>query len=224
MRSQAFLQSLAVNYNPANAQFVAGTPAFRGGWEGWLQVEIARTFIAAQVNNVCEREMRYPDGQGTYVSYNPINGAQGGANGAQAARADFFLQRPVAIGVQDQTFLELKCSNALAGNPVQDAWARFDADIAKITAIMGVNNVLNCIALLAYWGILDPNNNANQGGPNGHPLNWYWANNRQSYIWDTSLAINPQNPPAVVTTLQAGQAAVQNVVQIPRLLIIATSP
>ncbi|HTQ15135.1 MAG TPA: hypothetical protein VMH86_14770 [Rhizomicrobium sp.] len=214
MRSQPFLQWLSQNYNPAVAQAIAGQPVFRGGWEGWLQVEIARTFLA-NANTICEREMRYPDGNGAYISY--AGGvANGGVGAGAAARADFFLQRNA--GMLDQTYLELKCSNSLAGNPVQDAWARFDNDIAKITAIAGVNPALNCIALLAYWGQLDPNNAANQGGPNGHPVNWYWGGNRSAYMWDTSIN------PVQVTTLQTAQQNQQGVLQANRLLIIAVSP
>jgi hypothetical protein len=223
MRAQPFLQWLSMNYNPAVAQAVAGAPQFRGGWEGWLQVEIARTFLAQGGNAVCEREMPYPDGNGAYVSYVPATGqAAPGAAGNGAARCDFYLQRNA--GILDQTYLELKCSNSLAPQPATDAWARFDNDITKITAVAGVNNLLNCIALLGVWGIIDPNNNANQGGPNGHPLNWYWQGGRSAYIWDTSLVPNPQNPAAVVTTLQAAQQGVQNVLQNNRLLIIAVSP
>ncbi len=154
MRAQPLLNFLRQNYNPAVAANLANNPNINGGWEVWLQVEIALAFVNQGGQRVCVREEPYPSGQlpNRWVTYLAPN-AGTSANAAQAARCDFYLHRPALPNQQlDDTYVELKCINPNAANPLADAWNRFNADITKIRAIGQVNPLLNGIALLATYG------------------------------------------------------------------------
>jgi hypothetical protein len=179
MRAQPFLNFLAQNYNSTRAANLANNQNIRGGWEAWLQVEIGLIFVNQGGQQICDREVAYPSGQiaNPWIGYNPLNQqATPTPNQNQAARCDFYLHRPGGNNQQqDDTYVELKCINPNALNPLQDAWTRFDNDIRKIRAIAQINLLVNGIALLATYGqfnaplpqfaaginayVLDPNNN-----------------------------------------------------------------
>jgi hypothetical protein len=230
MRLQNFMQWLSESYDPSTAIEVAGNPDFRGGWEGWMQVEIARTFLG-HPSRVCEREFPYPDGGAgyppTYLSYNRGNNtAAKGADGRNAARCDFLLQynNEEGIGVADQTFIEIKCSNAQARYPEQDAWHRFNADINKISALKGVYGGFSTFALLCVWGTLETDNDTPLGNPDGHTIDWYYAGNRNAYIWDTKSATDQPRRDRGVENLQSAVQRLGHRAQGNRLLIIGVSP
>jgi len=197
MRAKPFLQYLQAYYNPQTAAFLADTPDIRGGWEVWLQVEIARTFVSLNQNWICERELSYPSGNlfNPYLTYDadddlaPVGTT---SNARYAARCDFFLYRKESISIADETYIELKCINPSVQYPHRDAWTRFKKDVIKIQALQKANKQLNCIALLATSGVftLDAVGGENPG------LAWFWNQDegRVAYVWDPT-----QN---AVTTLQ----------------------
>jgi hypothetical protein len=216
MRAQPFLNWLYTNYQPGTAMQVASNPQFRGGWEGWLQVEIARTFIQNQTQ-LCAREVCYPDGNGQFISYDAEEDeAHGGvANRRAAARADFFMRRNE--GIADDTYIELKTSSFAAGNPMRDAWWRFYEDTLKIAAIQEVNPAVNCFSMLAYWGTLET---TPWGFGNGN-VAWFWQGGRTAYVWDTVPIVNPLNPIPAVPTLEAAFEAAEGYgPQQPRLIFV----
>lgn len=200
MRAQNFLNTLlaahganAANLNLARAATLAQNANLRGGWEVWLQVEIAQCLMTYQANWACVREAPYPsfnNALNPYLTYGAGVGAGVTANANAAARCDFFLRRAVPNAIADDTYLELKVISAAAANPLNDAWGRFAADINKQAALAGLNNTLNCISLLATFGTFNPGDVA---GPNPS-LAWCWAGGRSAYVFD------PTN--AAVTTLQ----------------------
>jgi hypothetical protein len=74
-------------------------------------------------------------------------------------------------------------------NPFNDAWHRFIGDIDKIKAIVGVNRLINGIALLATHGQLQPPNQFPNCGISAYA--WYPYNNNSVELFD------PQNPPGL---------------------------
>lgn len=60
MRSQVFLDCMK-NYNFTKARNIAGWQALRGGWEVWLQVEIAAHIASQPGFQQIEREVAYPN-------------------------------------------------------------------------------------------------------------------------------------------------------------------
>ena len=180
MRAQTFLRFLNDHYDHTRAASLATNTNIRGGWEIWLQVEIAYTFVNLGGSRLCDREIPYPSGNNNnrYISYDSrrmLNQARVEPNGNSAARCDFYLSRRLQndIGIMDDTYVELKCINPNTNNPLNDAWSRFYSDINKIDAISGVNNQINGVALLATFGtfnvlpedttnqyVWDPTNNA----------------------------------------------------------------
>ncbi len=180
MRAQTFLRFLNDNYDHRRAANLATNTNIRGGWEIWLQVEIAYTFVNIGGSRACAREIPYPSGNNNnrYISYDSRrmqNPARLEQNGNSAARCDFYLSRRLQNdrGIADDTYVELKCINPNTNNPLDDAWNRFYSDINKIQAISGVNNQINGVALLATYGtfailpgdtrnkyVWDPTNNA----------------------------------------------------------------
>lgn len=158
MRAQTLLQFLAQNYRNTAAANLANNQNIRGGWEIWLQVEIALTFVTLGGQGTCEREIAYPSGQQNtpYIAYNPGYNPPAWAVPNPSARCDFYLHRSNGTAQQDDTYIELKCVNPNAYNiyridPITDAWNRFKQDIAKIQAIGQVNGLINGIALLATF-------------------------------------------------------------------------
>lgn len=154
MRAQPFLQFLRANYvNWPTAAALSNNSNIRGGWEGWLQVEIARTFVNLGGGRICEREVQYPSGHDAPNQYIRSNLGVYQAGPAPGIRCDFYLHHPEG-GQQDDTYLELKCIIPIAFHPaaVDDAWFRFRGDITKIRNISDVNNSINGIAVLASFG------------------------------------------------------------------------
>jgi hypothetical protein len=220
MRAQPFLNWLKTNYNPATAAAIAGSTNIRGGWEAWLQIEIARTY-AINESQICDREIAYPDGENLYIGYDRQTGqARGGvANANHAARADFLMYRRVQDAIQDATFIELKCSTIGTEAGARDAWARFTTDVNKVSAIQGVNRNLNTFALLAYWGTL---REWPQGAYVGSRLDWYWSGGHTAYVWDTVPILNPLDPLPPIPTLEAYWGQIHDYDrQQPRLIFIA---
>lgn len=169
MRAQPFLNFLAQNYNSTRAANLANNQNIRGGWEAWLQVEIGLTFVNQGGQQICNREVAYPFGY--------------------AARCDFHLHRPGGNNQQqDDTYVELKCINPNALNPVQDAWIRFDNDINKIRQIALINPLVNGIALLATYGQFNA------------PLPQFAAG-INAYVWDPN---NNNNVSTIATVIQGG--------------------
>lgn len=174
-----------------NAIAISQLTRFDGGWEGWLQVEIGRALLQ-NPSNTCGREIPYTDTNGAFIAYDPgTQTAQGGIlNGRRAARCDFFLRRNSERLNADATYVELK-TNYLAGVDTQkSAWNRFEQDIAKISAVDGINPLLNSMAMIAYWGTLDKF----PGGYRSPRIDWYWSGRLRSYIWDPNgVVVKPQD-------------------------------
>ncbi len=126
MRSEQLFNALA-SYNWAEAETLASVQRFKGGWEGWLQVELAKHLYAllGQYHVEIERERRYPD--------RPI-------------RCDFYFS--YGIAGKDETYIELKCQNPMAQNPLQDIGDRFAEDLEKA---ISQKMLVSCLA--ACYGI-----------------------------------------------------------------------
>lgn len=97
--------------------------SFRGGWEGWLQVEIADSFREAYD---FEREIYYP---------------------GCGERADFRISDKVRErGTPPrQLYVELKCMTVTEKYHV---WRRFSEDMNKVLR----HTPVQCVALLATYG------------------------------------------------------------------------
>lgn len=155
MRAQPFLQFLQNNYNPAQAANLANNVNVRGGWEVWLQIEIALTFVNQGGNRICDREAPYPSGLGgvnPWIGNNPVPPPPYIPVPNPGIRCDFHLHHPAGVGLQDDTYVELKCINPNVANPLIDAWNRFGNDINKIQNVAVINPNLNGIAVLATYG------------------------------------------------------------------------
>lgn len=177
MRSQEFLRFLSRNYpDPGRICWLADNQRkIRGGWEAWLQVEIAITFVSYSDGWECEREAGYPSGDlnNPWLSYDRQAGiATTVRHLNHASRCDFYLHRSAAQDrPRDDTYFELKCMNLNAHDPVRDAWERFNSDIYKIEAVTQTNRLINGIALLASYGSFA------EGVPRPGP-------NMRAYVWD----------------------------------------
>ena len=148
MRTQEFITHIANKYNPTEAQKLAHQPGIDGGWEVWLQVEIARIFRDIELNTLFTREKKYETPRG-YISYNRNGTATYTNNYKKGAKCDFHLTRNNGT---DETHLELKCINPNNGNPEADAWNRYQQDVDKIKAIRELTGFTLGISLLAYYG------------------------------------------------------------------------
>jgi hypothetical protein len=219
MRAEPFLRWLATHYDTARAESIASTVRFKGGWEGWLQVEIARKFLDVNGAQVCAREVPYPSGQnGQYVT--PDGGLTNDLR--FAARADFYLRRKGSS--VDETYLELKCTNQYADDPVDDAWKRFHKDVAKIINVQNTNKSLNCIALLAYWGTVDFVTENDVVYLAGVPVKDYWGITRRTYIWRTSEYFAPDEKTDAILSLPDAYELLRGEEQDESLIIVALSP
>jgi hypothetical protein len=154
MRAQELLNFLNRKYNPPEtASYLASHDDIRGGWEVWLQVEIALR-ICIEDKQICTREQPYRDpNQGGYFRLDGTNTP----NQAHAARCDFHLAR--REGPADEIYVELKCINQGTGDPLGDAWNRYRADITKLKTIAGASgqSALPSIALLGTFGTFTRN-------------------------------------------------------------------
>ncbi len=108
MRVQQFLEAMS-GYNFQTAEFLASQPKVNGGWEVWFQVEMAMYLIDAlgEDDIVFSREEYYP---------------------GSVDRCDFYVEYNSG---RDQTYIELKCQNPFARNPVNDVFTRLMSDIRK---------------------------------------------------------------------------------------------
>jgi hypothetical protein len=189
MRAQqllGYLKNLPLNKTDEFAHNIN----FSGGWEAWLQAEIGYAVYSADTSSLIRREVRYPDGAGAYLRYGTPPGAAAGAAPvatagaapANAARCDFYLQRPAGIGggAADETYIELKCINPTVGNPINDGWNRFEDDVVKLGALKGINGTLVGYAILATFGNFTPPDLAAAA-----PLSQYWSGTRSAYVLDT---------------------------------------
>lgn len=181
MRAQNFLQTILDGYNInqsinlPRAATLAQSQSIRGGWEVWLQLEIAHCFLQSVGNWLCERERAYPATQAnTYLT--PAGGLTNTLN--SAAKCDFYLRR--TQGISDDTHVELKCISQTSANPIADAWNRFGQDVLKQQTLKGANATLNGISVLATFGTFQQ---ADVAGPNP-ALGWCWAGNRSAYALD----------------------------------------
>lgn len=189
MRAQPFLQALATTagYNHVTVAHLANNPNITGGWEVWLQVEIALAFLNPNVRRICTREQQYPSGNpaAPNITYNPAAVPPVGATAAAGARCDFLTQRGGGgVGQTDDTYVELKCINASQGaGAAANAMQRFNDDIDKLRRIHAFNNQIQGIALLATH---DAPNNINI--PFGV----------QAFVWDPTTqapVVNVGNAP-----------------------------
>lgn len=171
MRTQTFLENLGTRYNANEAQRLASLPGIHGGWEVWLQIEIAKTFMDIDSTVSFYREQPYSNSlnaNAPWISYNKQTKiATYTANRNSASKCDFFM---VHSGGRDQTYLELKCINPNNNNPLNDAWTRYNQDIDKIIGINTLDPNINGIALLATYGTFP-------SIPNFPP-------NMNVYVWD----------------------------------------
>jgi len=190
MRVQPYLNWLSENYDTARASAIAQQTNFKGGWEGWLQVEIAMTFLEKNEAQTCTREVPYPapafgQSSGQYITKDGTYTDNANA----AARADFMLQR--TGGSVDETYVELKCSNFKeGGNAVSDAWKRFFDDVQKITNVQAANKSLNCIATVCYYGSLPLATDGTNVTLAGLPAAWY-SDKRRTYVWYCGVPFSP---------------------------------
>lgn len=171
MRTQAFLENLGGHYQANEAQKLASLPGIHGGWEVWLQIEIAKTFIAIDNTVSFYREQPFSNQfniNAPWIAYNnQTKIASYTANRNSASKSDFFMTH---AGGRDNTYLELKCINPNANNPVNDAWSRYRNDIDKITGITRLDQSINGIALLATYGTF--------------PSIPIFSPNSSVYVWD----------------------------------------
>ncbi|WP_454018843.1 hypothetical protein [Azospirillum sp. Marseille-Q6669] len=216
MRCQQLLNTIQAEFNNGNinlqrADVFAQNANIRGGWEVWLQLEIAHGFLNIPGNWTCEREQPYPstNGGNPFLSYTAVGPAWGvSANRRAAARADFYLCRNA--GIADDVYIELKCINQTHANPIHDAWGRFEADIIKQQTLRLGNAGLNYVSMLATFGIFQQ---ADVGG--GNPtLGWFWAGGRTAYVYDV---FNNQVNNQVTTLANVAQGGA------PRLFLVAVS-
>ena len=109
MRPKEFLE-LVSGYDCSKVSILTEEKRLNGGWEVWLQVEIAGylLYIKNQGADMCiERERFYPNTQ---------------------MRCDFYISY---LRSRDETYIELKCQNACAQHPLADITNRFSNDIIK---------------------------------------------------------------------------------------------
>lgn len=109
MRPQHFLE-LVSEFDCTKIETLTEDSWLDGGWEVWLQVEMAcylRDRAEEGANVQIKREVLYPGTQ---------------------KRCDFFISYG---GDRDETYIELKCQNACASNPPNDITNRFINDIKK---------------------------------------------------------------------------------------------
>ncbi|GGX80977.1 hypothetical protein [Vogesella alkaliphila] len=207
MRAQPFLIQLAQHYLPERAANLAKCAQLKGGWEGWLQVEIASLFLSNDWMQGCEREVPYPappNSDYRYLAYAAgVQNARQTNDYRSAARCDFVLERNSKERV-DSTHFELKVIRPNTDNPLADAWGRFYADVDKIMALTKANPTINGIALLATYGTFTQADMGSEG------LQFFWTGNRLSYAWDTKLG----------TVSRLDQVSMGGD---PRLFVVATS-
>ena len=188
MRTQQILTVLQndLNLDLAKTEHFETNANFRGGWEVWMQCEMAMAFFNNATSQSFEREYPYPSGdiELPYLKYDPDFEPAAWAVANQSARADFKIER--IQGMADTTFLELKCLKSTENT--SDAWDRFRSDVTKMSALHEANNELNCVALLATWGTFS--------AEDLESLSWCWAGDLTARVLDYS-----QNPP-LQTTLQ----------------------
>lgn len=125
MRIEQFLEYVK-QYDIQNLQDIICDKRLRGGWEVWLQVELAKHLLGIEeLNNIqIEREVKYPSNLG---------------------RCDLFISYNEGY---DQTYIELKCQNVSAYNPVKDVFGRFQNDIAKQKSLSNTNIAGFCLAVV----------------------------------------------------------------------------
>ncbi len=126
MRSEQLFNALK-NYNWTEAKRLASTPRFKGGWEGWFQVELAKHLysILEEQDIEIERERQYL---------------------GSTTRCDFYFS--YGTGGRDETYIELKCQNPMAPNPLFDIGERFAKDLEKA---ISQKMLISCFA--ACYGI-----------------------------------------------------------------------
>ena len=154
MRTQAFLENLGARYNANEAQRLSSLPGIHGGWEVWLQIEIAKTFMNIDSTVSFYREYPYSNqahANAPWISYNrATKRASYTSSRKSASKCDFFM---VHSGGRDQTYLELKCINPnKVSGPNADAWKRYNDDMDKIVGVTNLDPNINGIALLATYG------------------------------------------------------------------------
>jgi len=149
MRTQPFFNYLSSHlaFDLAKINYFATNVGFAGGWEGWLQCEIAAA-LRTDVPFRIEREKRY-ESKGRMMQYDSKTSTAAFTNDARnAARADFFIE---TTSGHDQTHFELKCIYAYGGPA--DAWKRFGDDVKKIQTLSKLDSTLNAIAILGTFGV-----------------------------------------------------------------------
>ena len=129
MRSQQFFERLNQFGDFRKATVFASEQVVNGGWEVWMQVEIAYAFSQTLTDVdrfVFEREKTYPD---------------------EDKRCDFYMGINGAAGDLDPTYMELKCINPFDLEPSKSAIVRYLVDIKKA---VDVGQFVAC--LLVYCG------------------------------------------------------------------------
>lgn len=135
MRSEQLLKALKENISAesfARARWFSSKVEFKGGWEVWLQAEIAYALGTSDIRRKFTREKPYPG--------DPLQ-----------RKCDFYVERDGNVS-KDETYLELKCINSGVDNPFENARNRFFADVVKITNVQNSLRLL-CTAVLATWGV-----------------------------------------------------------------------
>ena len=130
MRSQEFLDIMG-SYDFDKARKIASWGNLHGGWEVWMQIEIARHLTEKSDIQIIEREVPYP------------------RHGRD--RCDFKISKAYPYQ-NDNTYIELKCMNPGIANPIADAKQRFENDIHKIERLYSID--YSCFALLAVYGVI----------------------------------------------------------------------
>jgi hypothetical protein len=156
MRSLPFLQRLAAAWKECGDQpfrkaqiIVSNNKVTHGGWEGWMQVEIALALAGTVARWF--REEPYRNQFNQYLSYNRELGiAEVQEVGRSAARCDFYTEPHIGF---DITYFELKCYNPNAiGNSTEDSWSRVLYDLKKAIALWKMDSTINIICTLVDYG------------------------------------------------------------------------
>lgn len=146
-------QHTSTNDNARKMTYYASQATFKGGWESWLQAELAYAISTYTTRDVI-REEPYRNANNHLLSYTN-NGVRIAHDTRCAARCDLYAYRNDKIkGKTDELYLELKCFSPYTDKSYQDAWNRFNKSITKMMALRpSLRNDVHCVAMLALWGL-----------------------------------------------------------------------
>lgn len=154
MRGRTFLELVSQYPRLADMRELASQKVVEGGWEVWLQVELARHIKRCREgNHLFVREQRYPQ-----IQRMPRNQEEQELLAGTNKYCDFYaaIDRGRA-GLYDETYIELKCINPCDPNPCASALRRFGDDINKVKELRKIYERFgalwpNACCALVYYG------------------------------------------------------------------------